>query len=114
MHDSLKFLLPTPNNKLSFNIKNDDIECDPYWDVKYVSTKFKFLSCEKEIVDKYLLLKFPKDKTINITTPNEKINEVLEYLDCNLVEFNENIDKHRNKEIWNLVGNKYIKSFEIK
>ena len=46
--------------------------------------------------------------------PNEKINEVLEYLDCNLVEFNENIDKHRNKEIWNLVGNKYIQSFEIK
>ncbi len=46
--------------------------------------------------------------------PEEKIDLVLKYLDCNLVEFNENVDRHRNKEIWRLEGNKYIQTFEIK
>ena len=46
--------------------------------------------------------------------PNDSINEVLDYLDCNLNEFNENIDRHRNKEIWKVDGNKYKRTFEVK
>ena len=45
--------------------------------------------------------------------PNENINKILEYLNCNILEFNENIDLHRNKEIWKLDGNKYKLTFEI-
>lgn len=45
--------------------------------------------------------------------PNEKLDNVLEYLNCNFIEFNENIEKHRNKEIWKLEGNEYIKTFKI-
>ena len=45
--------------------------------------------------------------------PNENINEILEYLNCDLIEFNENIDRHRNKEIWKLDGNEYKRTFEI-
>ena len=46
--------------------------------------------------------------------PNDKLDEVLEYLDCSIIEFNENIDKHRNKEIWTLKGNEHKLSFKIK
>lgn len=46
--------------------------------------------------------------------PNENINEILEYLNCDLIEFNENIDRHRNKEIWKMDGNEYKRTFEIK
>ena len=42
--------------------------------------------------------------------PQDEIDKVLNYLECNLIEFNENIDSHRNKEIWTLKGNKYIKT----
>tara|TARA_B100000989_G_scaffold287551_1_gene257279 strand:- start:787 stop:1170 length:384 start_codon:yes stop_codon:yes gene_type:complete len=45
--------------------------------------------------------------------PDDQIDKVLEYLNCSLLEFNENIDKHRNKEIWTLNGNQYIKNFNI-
>ena len=45
--------------------------------------------------------------------PNENIDQILNYLNCDLVEFNENIDRHRNKEIWKLDGNKYKQTFEI-
>ena len=34
-------------------------------------------------------------------------------LDSGNIEFNENIDSHRNKEISTLKGNKYIKTFEV-
>ena len=30
--------------------------------------------------------------------PDENIDEILEYLNCNLIELNENIDRHRNKK----------------
>ena len=45
--------------------------------------------------------------------PDENIDEILEYLNCNLIELNENIDRHRNKEIWKIEGNDYKRSFEI-
>ena len=45
--------------------------------------------------------------------PEEKLNEVLKYLDCSIIEFNENINKHRNKEIWSLQGNDYKLNFKI-
>ena len=43
--------------------------------------------------------------------PQDNINKVLDYLDIDLIEFNENVDKHRNKEIWSLKGNQYVKTF---
>jgi hypothetical protein len=46
--------------------------------------------------------------------PEEDLYKILEYLDCTLSEFNENIEKHRNKEIWSLVGNEYKLNFNIK
>ncbi len=45
--------------------------------------------------------------------PQENLNEVLDFLNCSLIEFNENIDKHRNKEIWKLNGNKFEINFSI-
>ena len=46
--------------------------------------------------------------------PSNNIDQVLNYLGCDLNQFNENIDKHRNKEIWKLDGNEYKRTFEIK
>jgi len=46
--------------------------------------------------------------------PEEDLHKILEYLDCSLIEFNENIEKHRNSEIWHLKGNEYKLNFDIK
>ena len=46
--------------------------------------------------------------------PEKYIFRIMKYLNINLDDFNEIIDKHRNKEIWILKGNQYKLKFQIK
>lgn len=45
--------------------------------------------------------------------PQENLSEILDFLGCSVLEFNENIDKHRNKEIWEMNGNEFKLKFRI-
>ena len=95
----------------------DDIIDPLYYYMQYI--KFGF---GRSLRDASRMLQnnhLSRSEAINFVTkydgefPDEQIDKVLEYLNCSLLEFNENIDKHRNKEIWTLSGNQYIKNFNI-
>ena len=45
--------------------------------------------------------------------PDKVLDKCLKYMNLSLLEFNETIDKHKNKEIWELKGNKDKLKFNI-
>ena len=55
---------------------------------------------------------FKGNDTLEITLFGEPLlHEIIKFL--NFIEFNETIERHRNKEIWELKGNKYKLKFDI-
>ncbi|WP_435163192.1 N-acetyl sugar amidotransferase [Candidatus Pelagibacter bacterium nBUS_25] len=45
--------------------------------------------------------------------PEDNLDEVLNFLNINLIKFNEIVEMHRNNEIWTKKKNELIKSFEL-
>jgi hypothetical protein len=46
--------------------------------------------------------------------PEEVLHQCLNYLDLDLVQFNEIVEKHRNNEIWKKEGNEIKLNFKLK
>ena len=46
--------------------------------------------------------------------PKNDLDEVIDYLDMNKFDFEENINKHRNTEVWSQNNNSWKLNFQIK
>lgn len=100
------------------NYDSMDDMIDPlYYYMQYIKFGFgrALRDSSRLIQNKHLL----RDEAIKLVKkydgeyPEENLNEVLKFLNCSLIEFNEIIDKHRNKEIWSQKGNKFQLNFNI-
>ena len=49
-----------------------------------------------------------------IIDPKNDLDEVIDYLDMNKFDFEENINKHRNTEVWSQNNNSWKLNFQIK
>jgi N-acetyl sugar amidotransferase len=100
------------------NYDSIDDHIDPlYYYMQYI--KFGFGRCLRDasrlVQNKHLErnLGINYIKKYDGEFPDKVLDKCLKYLDMSLLEFNEIIDKHRNKEIWELNGNKYKLKFNI-
>jgi hypothetical protein len=117
-----KFGFKENENRISGTFQNydsmDDIIDTLYYYMQYIKFGFgRALRDASRLIQKKHL---DRNKALDYVKkydgefPKEDLYEILEYLDCSLIEFNENIEKHRNKEIWHLKGNEYKLNFDIK
>ena len=117
-----KFGFKEKENRISGTFQNydsmDDIIDPLYYYMQYIKFGFgrALRDASRLIQNKHL----DRNKALDFVNkydgefPEEELYEILEYMNCSLVEFNENIEKHRNKEIWHLSGNEYKLNFKIK
>ena len=94
-----------------FDSLDDKIDCLYYY-MQYI--KFGFGRATRDSCRMIQNKQMERDEAIDLARkydsefPEEDFDEVLEYLDLNMDEFNEIVDKHRNNEIWkSSVNNKW-------
>lgn len=101
----------------NYDSMDDDID-DLYYYMQYIKFGFgrALRDASRLIQNKHLDRQKALEyvKKYDSEFPEENLHKILEYLGCSLIEFNENIEKHRNKEIWSLKGNEHKLNFEIK
>lgn len=81
--------------------------------------KFGFGRCLRDVSRLVQNNHLKRDKAIQYVKqydgefPKDNLDEVLNFLNINLIKFNEIVEMHRNNEIWIKKNNELIKSFEI-
>lgn len=101
----------------NYDSMDDDI--DPlYYFMQYV--KFGFGRCTRDASRLVQNNHLSRDEALKYIEkyegefPEEVLYQCLDYLDLDLLQFNEIVEKHRNKEIWKKEGNKIKLNFETK
>jgi N-acetyl sugar amidotransferase len=101
------------------NYDSMDDHIDPlYYYMQYV--KFGFGRCLRDASRLVQNNHLSRDKALQYIEkyegefPEEVLHQCLNYLDLDLVQFNEIVEKHRNNEIWKKEGNEIKLNFKLK